>query len=218
VRWVDVGCGSGALTFATWEYLRHSGFGAAEVVGVELRPALAEKAERIARQLGCEGLSFVAGEASAVELGAVDGVVALHACDTATDEALARGVLGGARWLLVAPCCHRELRPQLTGPPALAPALRHGILRTREAEIATDALRAAVLEARGFEARVFEFVSSEHTDKNLMIAATRRGEPQPGASDAVRELARHYGVTRQRLAERLGVGLAEIVNPRSPPE
>jgi hypothetical protein len=137
-------------------------------------------------------------------------VIALHACDTATDDALAAGIGAGARWLLAAPCCHKELRPQLRSEP-LAPVLQHGILRTREAEIATDALRAAVLEARGYSARVFEFVSTEHTDKNLMIAAVRRDgaspDPDPAAGEAVRSLAAFYGVERQRLADRLGVPL-----------
>jgi SAM-dependent methyltransferase len=209
-RWLDVGCGNGVLTFAAWAYLRGTGWHAAEVVGVEVRPAQAAKAEAIARELGCDGLSFVAGAMADVAVGPVDGVVALHACDTATDDALASGIASGARWLLAAPCCHKELRPQLApSEPALASVLHHGILKTREAEIATDALRAALLEAAGFSARVFEFVSTEHTDKNLMIAAVRRDgdDPVVGTAERVQELARFYGIGRQRLAERLGIGL-----------
>ena len=95
----------------------------------------------------------------------------------------------------------------------MAAALKHGILRTREAEIATDALRAAVLEAAGYDARVFEFVSTEHTDKNLMIAAVRRAAPLPTAADTARDLAAHYGITHQRLADRLGVALVPEVSP-----
>jgi hypothetical protein len=197
VRWVDVGSGGGALTFATWEYLRRTGFRAAEVVGVERRPELAAKTERVARELGCDGLSFVAGDVADRELGAVDGILALHACDTATDDALALAVQAGARWVMVA--------PQLA-PAPLAGALKHGILRTREAEIATDALRAALLESAGYDARVFEFVSTEHTDKNLMITGVKVREPDPGAVEA-RSLASFYGVTHQRLADRLGIGL-----------
>ena len=212
-RWIDMGCGSGALTFATWEYLRRTGYGAAEVTGIELRPELAAKTERTARALGCDGLSFVAGRIGDQELGPVDGVIALHACDTATDDALAAGIGSGARWLLAAPCCHKELRPRLAPPSAMAVALRHGILRTREAEIATDALRAALLEAAGYDARVFEFVSTEHTDKNLMIAAVRRAAALPGATETARDLATHYGITRQRLADRLGLALSPAPDP-----
>ncbi|MEZ4237171.1 MAG: SAM-dependent methyltransferase [Myxococcota bacterium] len=209
-RWVDVGCGNGALTFALWAWLRASGWGAAEVVGIELRPALAAKAEAVARAVGADGLSFRAGAMADQALGPLDGVVALHACDTATDDALSAGVAAGARWLVVAPCCHKELRPQLQpADPAQQAVLHHGILRTRQAEIATDALRAAVLEAAGYAARVFEFVSPEHTDKNVMITAARRDtEPEPVARERVRALAAAWGVRHQRLADALQIPLA----------
>lgn len=205
LRVVDLGCGRGTLTFATWQYLRDRGWRDAEVVGIELRPALAAKAEGAARSLGAAGLSFRAGSIAETDLGRPDVVVALHACDTATDDALARGIEAGARLLLAAPCCHKEVRPQLAAPAALGPVLRHGILRTREAEIATDALRAALLEVAGYDARVFEFVSTEHTDKNLMIAAVRRPAPVEGALDRARALAAFYGIGHQRLADRLGL-------------
>ena len=208
-RWVDLGCGSGALTFATWAYLRQTGFFAATVAGLEIRPALAARIERIAREVGCDGLSFEAGAIAPDRLPEpVDGVLALHACDTATDDALAAGVEAGARFILAAPCCHKEIRPQLAPPAPLAPLLAHGILRTREAEIATDALRAALLEAAGYSARVFEFVSTEHTDKNLVIAAVRRTRPPNAeALPRARALAAFYGIRQQRLAERLGIDL-----------
>jgi SAM-dependent methyltransferase len=208
LRVVDLGCGKGYLTFATWQYLRDRGWPDAQVTGIELRPELAAKTERIARSLGCEGLSFRAGSIADAQVDA-DVIIALHACDTATDDALALGVERSARLLLVAPCCHKEVRPQLRAPPALSPVLKHGILRTREAEIATDALRAALLEARGYDARVFEFVSTEHTDKNLMITAVRRPAPVEGADARVRELAAFYGIRAQRLAGRLGIALEE---------
>lgn len=215
LRIVDIGCGRGVLTFATWALLRDRlGAGRVEVIGVELRPALAEKVEAVARAAGCDGLSFVAGTAADLPAGPIDGVIALHACDTATDEALALAHTEGARHVIVAPCCHKELRPQLAGPPALGPALRHGVLRTREADLATDALRAALLEAVGWEARVFEFVSTEHTDKNLMIAARRRAAPRPEARDEAVALARFFGVRHQALADRIGVAL---VDPASDP-
>ncbi|MCB9685538.1 MAG: SAM-dependent methyltransferase [Alphaproteobacteria bacterium] len=203
---VDIGCGKGLLTFAAWEALRSLGFPHPRVIGVELRPELAAKVEAVARELGCEGLSFVGGTADTLEV-APDVVIALHACDTATDEALALAVSRGAQVIVAAPCCHKQLRPQLAAPAALGPVLRHGILKTREADLVTDALRAALLEAVGFEARVFEFVSTEHTDRNLMIAATRRSAPRPGAEEEARALAAFYGVEEQELATRLGVPL-----------
>jgi SAM-dependent methyltransferase len=209
-RLVDVGCGRGALTFAAWQYLRATlpEGTPLEVVGVELRPALAEKTERISRATGCEGLLFRAGTIDTLPDLPFDVVVALHACDTATDDALALAHERGAQHVFVAPCCHKELRPQLSAPAALAPVLRHGILKTREADLATDALRAAVLEALGWDARVFEFVSTDHTDKNLMIAAVRRPEPRPEALGEARDLAAFFGVREQALARRVGMPLS----------
>lgn len=201
---VDLGCGKGYLTFAAWQWLRAQGWDA-KVTGVELRPALAASSDAVARKLRYDGLTFVPGAIADADLGGTDLVLALHACDTATDDALAAGVAAGARWLVVAPCCHREVRPQLAPPAALAAVDRHGILREREAELVTDALRAALLESRGYDARVFEFVSTEHTAKNLMITAVRTREP--GEAGAATALAGFYGVGRQRLAEKLGIPL-----------
>jgi hypothetical protein len=123
-------------------------------------------------------------------------------------------VRAGAALILAAPCCHRELRPQLRAGPALSGVLRHGILRERQAELVTDALRAALLEWAGYDTRVFEFISPEHTAKNLMIAATRRVQPHPQAplAAAVRELAAFFGLRSQRLAAQLGFALAESLS------
>jgi hypothetical protein len=146
------------------------------------------------------------------QLEACDILIALHACDTATDDALARGLSAGARLLVVAPCCQKELRPQLTAPPVLANALRHGIFQERHAEFVTDSLRAQLLEHAGYRTKVFEFISTEHTAKNLMIAAIKPREPGSAGNrlqiDRVQEFAAFYGVRHQRLAQHLGVSLA----------
>jgi SAM-dependent methyltransferase len=205
IRVVDLGCGKGYLTFAAYQWLRASGWPQAEVLGIELRPALVETCSRIAREVGYDGLAFRAGEIAHTPFEGADVAIALHACDTATDDALAAGVEAGARLLIVAPCCHREVRPQLAPPVALAALGAHGILVEREAELVTDALRAAALESAGFAARVFEFVSTEHTAKNLMIAAERTGKV--GDPARVRDLAAFFGVGSQRLADRLGIAL-----------
>jgi hypothetical protein len=118
-------------------------------------------------------LEFSAGVIADAPLTACDVLIALHACDTATDDALARGIAAGARLLVVSPCCQKELRPQLQAPPVLADALQHGIFQERQAEFVTDALRAQLLEWAGFRTKVFEFISTEHTAKNLMIAGIR---------------------------------------------
>jgi SAM-dependent methyltransferase len=211
LRLVDMGCGKGYLTFAAYEWLRGHGWPNADVEGIEARPALVDLTNRVAAEHGLAGLHFRQGAIAEVETKRPDILVALHACDTATDDALARGVQAQAALILVAPCCHKELRPQLHPPAALAEALKHGILLERQAEFVTDALRAGLLEVAGYEARVFEFIATEHTAKNLMIAAVRRRRPHDvdAASHRVRDLAALYGIRNQRLADRLGFRLAE---------
>lgn len=210
VRLWDMGCGKGALTFALHEHLRGRTARPVFTRGVEERPALVEGANRVVRDAGCDGLEFVAGTIADVPRDAVDVLVALHACDTATDDALAAGVVSGAALLVVSPCCHREVRAQWVPPPVLAAAMQHGILREREAEFVTDALRAALLDWAGYEPRVVEFISPEHSGKNLMIAALKRRHPadRDAAARRVREFAAFYGIRRQRLAEALGFDLA----------
>jgi hypothetical protein len=210
LRLVDMACGKGYLTFAAWDWLRHHGWPEAEVLGVEARPDLVEHCQRVAAEQGAAGLSFAGGTIASQDVTGANILVALHACDTATDDALAKGVEAGAGLILASPCCHKELRPQLVPPPVLAGALRHGILRERQAEFVTDALRAALLEWAGYETKVFEFISVEHTAKNLMIAATRRELPdgQDHKAKQVRELASFYGIRSQALATRLGFALS----------
>jgi SAM-dependent methyltransferase len=204
-RLVDMGCGKGYLTFAASALLGER----AMVCGVELRPALVDAANRLAESEGFTSLRFVAGSIADAPLDGAEAVVALHACDTATDDALARGVTAGASLLVVSPCCHREVRPQLAPPEPLATALLPGIFREREAEFVTDALRAALLECAGYRIKVFEFVSPEHTAKNLMIAAiATSSRDAPAAHERVRALAHFYGVRSQHLAARLGIALA----------
>ena len=205
-RVVDFGCGKGYLTFAVHEYLRRRFGGAPEVTGVELRADLVALCNAAAARAGCEGLRFVEGDLRSFVPGSVDVMIALHACDTATDHALDLGLRAGARILVASPCCHKELRPQLTSPKALAPLFRHGIHLGQEAEMLTDGLRALALEASGYQAKVFEFVSLEHTSKNKMILATRRsGDAGDTARRAVAEaesLKAFYGI-REQCLERL---------------
>lgn len=210
LRLVDMGCGKGYLTFAAYDFLVRHGWTEAEVTGIEARPELVTLGNRLAAEQGWSKLRFQTGAIADTKLEKPDVLVALHACDTATDDAIAQGIQAGAALILVAPCCHKELRPALRPPPALADTLRHGILRERQAEFVTDALRAALLEWAGYETRVFEFISTEHTPKNLMIAATKRaGETsREPLAQKVRELAAMYGIARQRLADQLNFSLA----------
>lgn len=208
---VDMGCGKGYLTFAVSQLLEQLLFTGSRVVGIEVRPELVEECNRVARKCGFERLHFQAGSIASTQLDAADALIALHACNTATDDALAQGIGAGARLLVVSPCCHKEVRPQLIPPAVLESSLRHGILLEREAEFVTDALRAALLEWAGYDTKIFEFISTEHTAKNLMIAAVKRRQRGDLAELAatVRNLAAFYGVREQRLAALLSFPLVE---------
>ena len=204
VRIVDMGAGKGYLTFATHEFFRARGV-IPDVTGVELRAELVELANGVAKEAGCEGLHFIEGAISKVSVNACDVLIALHACDTATDDALFEGIRAGAALIVAAPCCHKELRPQMQPPPVLRDVLKHGILFEREAEIVTDAIRALLLEIHGYKASVFEFISPEHTGKNLMIAAHRRAQPLDPAPmrGRLRELLAFHNIREQHLARKL---------------
>ena len=201
----DMGAGKGYLTFAIHEFFRARAV-EAQVIGVEQREELVAQANAAASELGCTGLRFERGAIADFALPErLDVLIALHACDTATDDALAAGVRACAQLLVTAPCCHKELRPQMSPPPVLAGILRHGILAERQAELLTDGLRAQVLEAAGYDARVFEFISNEHTAKNLMLAATRQREAGDPAAvkEGVRAVMEFFGLRTQRLAKLL---------------
>ena len=204
----DMGCGKGHLTFALHEHLRSRSARPVRTFGVEARASLVAGANRAALESGCDGLEFLPGTIAEAPREAMDVLVALHACDTATDDALAAGISADAALLVVSPCCHREVQVQLTAPAVFAGALRHGILNSRMAEIVTDALRAGLLEWAGRDPRVFEFISPEHTAKNLMIAAVRHPNTDPGAAARrVRELAAAFGIRHQHLAASIGFPL-----------
>jgi SAM-dependent methyltransferase len=202
---VDVGSGKGYLTFAVYDYFNNVRGVRASVTGVEARPELVRLCNDVASRAGFERLSFRTGLIQGLELPAADFLIALHACDTATDDAIYRGVAAGASVIVTAPCCHKEVRPQMRAPEALRGVLRHGHLLEREAESVTDSLRALLLEGVGYGVKVFEFVTSEHTRKNTMIAAVRR-EGAPDTASALadyRALKEFYGIREQRLEKLL---------------
>ncbi len=202
LRLADLGSGKGYLTFAAWEVLASAGR-PVEVTGVELRPELAAACARAAQSAGCEGLRFAAGGIADTPLAEGTMVTALHACDTATDDALVRALAATSPLILAAPCCHREVRPQLRPPSELAGMLDHGIQCERMSESLTDALRALALSASGYRTRVFEFISTEHTHKNVMISGVRLERPDAALCARSREeagqLRRRFGIVRQSL-------------------
>jgi SAM-dependent methyltransferase len=182
LRVVDLGCGNAYLTFAAHRYLSEQ-LGNVRTVGVDVRPDMVQRNARLAEHLGMSGLSFepgtIAQSTPFPDNAPPDVVLALHACDTATDEALARAVRWRSPVVLAAPCCHHDVQRQMSeGPGAPEPyaaLARHGILRERFADVLTDTLRALVLRLLGYKVDVVEFVDSRHTPRNAMVRAVRTG-------------------------------------------
>lgn len=198
----DMGSGKGYLTFALYDHLRNELGLDVQVTGVELRPELVESSNALAQRMGFTGLRFAAGTIADYPIEEADVLIALHACDTATDDALLRGIQAGADLLIVAPCCQKQVRRDMEPPETVQPLLRHGILLERQAEMLTDGLRALYLEALGYRTKVFEFINTEHTPKNLMITATR-AEAAPAAREQIAQLKAEFGVGRHYLEEQL---------------
>ena len=206
IQVADMGAGKGYLTFAMARAFEMRGWDA-DVVGVEAREELVEAGNALAKELGFARLRFVHGKIGEwTPANGLDVLVALHACDTATDDALFHGVKAGASLVLTSPCCHKEVRAQLSAPEFLSGILKHGILQERQAEIITDGIRALALEGCGYDARVFEFVDPEHSGKNLMLAAMRKKKNAQlisFPSDELKLVMREFGISRQRLVELL---------------
>ena len=179
LRVVDLGCGNAYLTFAAVSYLATVRGFPLRMIGVDVRPEARRRNTRLAADLGFDQLTFLESSISAADLDhPPDVVLSLHACDTATDEALARAVTWQTPVILAAPCCHHDLHAQLSRTDAPEPytmIARHGILRERFADVLTDALRASILRQHGYRVDTIQFVGSEHTPRNVMLRAARTG-------------------------------------------
>jgi len=197
----DMGSGKGYLTFALYDHLVTTRKLAPKMVGIEERKDLVDLCNKIAADSKFTGLTFTPGTIATTELAAVDMVIALHACDTATDDAIYKGIVNGAQLIICAPCCHKELRKQLVVTGGANAFVEHGILAERQAEIVTDGLRALLLESAGYAAKVFEFISGEHTAKNLMIVGRKLTKPRDPAQfhAGIAAIKAHYGIKEQRL-------------------
>ena len=207
LRIVDLGCGNAYLTFAAHAWLSRVRGLPVRLVGVDVKQQSRRHNTEVAVRLGVEDeVTFLAAGIDDVQLDRPPHVVlALHACDTATDDALARAVDWGAPLVLAAPCCHHDISRQLREHPAPEPyalLTRDGILRERFADTLTDALRAALLRTRGYRVEVVEFVGSQHTPRNTLIRAVETGAAAPSAEQEYAELTRTWQVT-PKLAELL---------------
>jgi SAM-dependent methyltransferase len=196
IRVLDGGCGKAYMSLALVAYGREVGT-RVELVGIDAKESVIETVRGVAAELGYDEAQFVVSRIEEYEPEEqIDLLVSLHACDTATDEAIAAGVRFGAEAIVVAPCCHHELAAQLAAHDKDA-LLRHGLLLGRQADLVTDALRAAALEMLGYRVDVMEFVSVEHTPKNVMLRAERSPSPARAERAAVEyvELRDRFGVS-----------------------
>jgi SAM-dependent methyltransferase len=189
IRILDIGSGKSYLTFAMYDVLTRQGNREVSVTGIEQRPELVASSRLLAKEVGFDGLNFIEGKAgetgtSSTETQASTVVVALHACDTATDDAIMLALTMRAKALLVAPCCQKYFRRFLTVPADLQPIYRHPILEEHLAIDLTDGARVLYLESEGYRSKLFEFVSVEHTARNTMITAIRGGVSPQQSDDA----------------------------------
>lgn len=201
LRVVDFGSGKGYLTFALYDYLLKQNLNPF-VTGVELNSKMVEFCQEVANKSDFQQLDFFQGDVRTYQPERLDVMIALHACDVATDFAIHTGIRLNAEMIMCAPCCHKELRPQLKAPLVLQPMLQFGIHAGQQAEMLTDTIRALLLKAYGYETKVFEFVALEHTSKNKMILATKRKDyqaPDVAVLAQIQALKEMYGIQKHSL-------------------
>jgi len=185
-------------------------------VGVELRGELVKQGNKLAAEAGFTGLQFVEGTIDSYDCTGADSVIALHACDTATDDAIAKAIHAGASLIVMAPCCHKQIRRamgKLVPEHPLASMLTHGTYVERMAEMVTDSLRAELMSAHGYRTKLFEFISDAHPPKNVMIIGEKlkqvKSADQAAACARIGALKVEFGIKTHALEERLKEGEAK---------
>ena len=202
---VDMGSGKGYLTFALYDYLTKTLNIDCEIIGVEQRPDLIELCNNIAKNNKFTGLSFSEGTIDNYETKKIDILIALHACDTATDDAIFNGISSNASIIITAPCCHKQVRKQFNVDNELKEITQFGILEERQAEILTDTIRALVLESQGYKSQVFEFIADAHTHKNVMVVGTKKTKKTDSKKylNKIEELKSTFGIEYQYLEKKI---------------
>ncbi len=198
---VDMGSGKGYLTFAAYDYFKNIREVNVQVTGVDTKRELVDLCNGIAAASQFDGLDFVVGTIGEYDVGNVNILIALHACNTATDDAIYKGITAKADLIVAAPCCHQEIRPQITPPAMFRDILKHGVMLERTAETITDGLRSLLLERSGYSTKLFEFVSTEHTPKNNMLVGTRLkklSDPEP-FDRQIAEIKNQYRIREHHL-------------------
>lgn len=198
----DMGCGKGYLTFALYDHLVNTKKMRCKVIGYEIREDIVALCYNVAANEGFVGLTFQQKNIDQVNVTGQNMVIALHACDIATDMAIAKGIEANASFIVVSPCCHQQIRKAMHHQNDLSPILVHGILEERQAEIITDGIRALLMQAHGYKTQVIEFISTEHTSKNLMIIGTK-SKPDESAFAKVEAIKKMFGIEQHYLERAL---------------
>jgi len=202
---VDMGSGKGYLTFALYDYLTNVLKTEVSVTGVEYRQDLVDLCNKIAVSANFSGLDFVEGTIEAYEANDIDLLIALHACDTATDDAIYKGIKAGAELIVVAPCCHKQIRKQIEKGGVsndLDFLTKYGIFLERQSEMVTDGIRALILEYFGYKTKVFEFISDQHTPKNVLIVGIKGKENLSARAELlmkIKETKKYFGIGYHHL-------------------
>lgn len=199
-RIVDMGSGKGYLTFALYDYLVNQRKIDVKITGIELRQELVDFCNETAKKCGFENLKF---EAKPIEQynKKIDVLIALHACDTATDDAIYKGLTSNSELIITAPCCHKQIRQQLKGKEQQNPILKYGIFKERQYEMVTDTLRALIMEKHQYNTNIFEFISNEHTRKNVMLVGTKSSKKADleNLNSKIEAIKSEYGIEEHYL-------------------
>jgi len=202
LHFADMGSGKGYLTFALYDYLSNKLKINTKATGVEFREDLVDICNNIAKKANFDGLNFIQGTIEKTELEHIDILIALHACNTATDDAIYRGIQSNASLIVCAPCCHKQIRKAMNVTNELSSITKFGILKERQAEIITDTIRAMIMEIFGYKTNVFEFISLEHTPKNVMIVGKKTHTTNPDKQQILNNIAaikQMFGIEKHYL-------------------
>ena len=201
VHIADMGAGKGYLTFALYELLTQRLKKDVDIKGVEIRPDLVLKINEIIKSSDLKGLEFVESSIEAFRPEKLDVLIALHACNTATDDAIAKGIRAGAELIVCAPCCHKQIRQEMERSGMTDPITRYGIFLERQAVMITDTIRALIMEYHGYKTQVMEFIEMEHTPKNVLLVGrkTQKTPDRLMISKTISDLKRRYGIDKHYL-------------------